>query len=158
MLFRSNDRGVSLHEMADAAGIGAFVHVEEGGPRARALEFMAQAHMLVILPQDWDLSIPAKLFEYIRFDAWLLALADGNSATGRLLRDTDADVVSPTDISAIAAVLRARYEQYASGKRPRPIARDPRLSRRFQAEVLLDALERHVRPSSIREDAYVAAQ
>jgi hypothetical protein len=114
--------------------------------------------MLVVLPQDWDLSLPAKLFEYIRFDAWLLALAERNSATELLLRDTDADVVSPKDISAIAAVLRTRYEQYARGKRPHPIARDPRLSRRFQAEILLDALERHVGLSSIREHAYVAAQ
>jgi hypothetical protein len=152
----SNDRGLSLNEMADAAGIGAFVHVEEGGPRARAFEFMAQAQMLVVLPQDWDLSLPAKLFEYIRFDAWLLALAERNSATELVLRDTDADVVSPKDISAIAAVLRTRYEQYARGKRPLPIARDPRLSRRYQAEILLDALERRVRPSSMSEPPVLA--
>jgi Glycosyl transferase 4-like domain len=149
-------REVSLTEMAEAEGVGAFVQIERTGHRARALEFLAQAAMLVILPQDWGMSIPAKLFEYVRFEAWLLALAERDSATELVLRGTGADVVSPNDISTIAAVLRTRYEEYAAGTRPRPIARDVRLSRRFQAEVLLDAFERCVRPSS-RQSARSAA-
>ena len=106
--------------------------------------------MLVILPQSWDMSLPAKLFEYVRFDAWLLALAEEDSATARLLRGTDADVVSPRDVAAIAAVLRRRYEQYAAGTRPRRVATDVRLSRRFQAQLLLDAIEQRVRRHSMR--------
>jgi Glycosyl transferase 4-like domain len=143
-----NDRGVSLQAMADAAGVGDFLHADGPRPRARALEFLAQATMLVILPQDWDMSIPAKLFEYVRFEAWLLALTDRNTATALALRGTDADVVSPSDVSAIAAVLRARYEQHVAGTRPSRISRDVRLSRRSQAQVLLDALERLVQPSA----------
>jgi PHP domain len=154
----ANDLGISLTEMADAEGVGAFVHVVGPSPRTQALEFLAQATMLVILPQDWDMSIPAKLFEYVRFDAWLLALAERNSATGLVLRDTDADVVSPGDITAMAAVLRTRYQQYAAGTRPRKVASDVRLSRRYQAEILLDALERRVRPTSAREHASLAAR
>ena len=142
----ANDRGISLTEMADAEGVAPFVHVGAPRPRAEALEFLSRATMLVILPQDWEMSIPAKLFEYVRFEAWLLALAERNSATELLLRGTDADVVSPRDPSAIAAVLRRRYEQHAAGMRAQRIARDVRLSRRFQTQVLLDALERCVRP------------
>jgi hypothetical protein len=138
----ANDRNVSLPEMAAAEGIAEFVHADGPRPRAQALEFLSHATMLVTLPQNWDMSIPAKLFEYARFDAWLLALAEQNSATALVLRGTDADVVSPRDTEAIAAVLRRRYEQYVAGARPRRIATDVRLSRRYQAQLLLDGLER----------------
>lgn len=153
-----NDTGLSLTEQADAAGVGAYVHARGPRPRARALEFLARAQMLVILPQDWDMSIPAKLFEYVRFEAWLLALAEQNSATELALRGTQADVVPPGDVGAIAAVLRTRYEQFAAGTRPRRIATDVRLSRRFQAEILLDALELCIRSRSPRRRVMVAAR
>ena len=153
----ANDRSISLAAMAEAEGIAAFLHEDGPRPRAQALEFLSRATMLVILPQSWDMSIPAKLFEYVRFDAWLLALTERNSATASVLGGTDADIVSPRDVSAIAAVLRKRYEEYMAGTRPRQIARDVRLSRRFQAQILLDAIERCVRPSSIQEPARLVA-
>ena len=146
----ANDVSISLADIAEAEGVGAFLHDGGALPRAKALEFLSQATMLVILPQSWDMSLPAKLFEYVRFDAWLLALAEEDSATARLLRGTDADVVSPRDVAAIAAVLRRRYEQYAAGTRPRRVATDVRLSRRFQAQLLLDAIEQRVRRHSMR--------
>lgn len=140
-----SDSSVSVAEWAEAEGIAAFVQVGASCPRAQALEFLAQATMLVILPQDTDMAIPAKLFEYVRFDAWLLALAERGSATEVVLRDTAADVVSSTDIDAIAATLRRRYEEHAAGVRPRAIAATERLSRRVQAGILLDALEQQLR-------------
>ena len=144
----ANDASLPLTEMARAEGIGSFVHVGGSCPRAQALEFLARATMLVILPQDTDTAIPAKVFEYVRFEAWLLALAERESAVELLLRDTAADVVSSRDCDGIAAVMRRRYSQYATGARPARIAVDQRFSRRVQAELLLDALERCVRPTS----------
>jgi glycosyltransferase involved in cell wall biosynthesis len=138
-----SDFGAPLTEMAAAAGIADFFEFGGTCPRAQALEFLAQASMLVILPQDTDMAVPAKLFEYVRFDAWLLAVADRGSAIETVLRGTAADVVSSADVAAIAAVLRRRYEEHVAGVRPRAIA-EPRLSRRHQAALLLDAFERHV--------------
>lgn len=145
-----NGGSVPLTDLADAEGIGAYVEVGEPRPRAEALKFLAQAAMLVILHQDSDMAIPAKVFEYVQFDAWLLALAERDSATELALRDTAADVVSSRDISGIAAVLTRRYQQYAAGVRPARVATDSRLSRRFQADILLEALERHVPRNLVR--------
>ena len=91
-----------------------------------------------------DPFIPAKIFEYARFDAWLLALANPGSATAALLRDTGADVVSPYDVDAIAAVIRARYAAFASGGRPERPRLPERYSRRAQAQLLFDELERRL--------------
>ena len=105
------------------------------------MEFLAQASMLVSLPLNTAMTLPAKLFEYIRFDAWLLALAEPGSATAELLRGTDADVVAPNDHDGIARVLRARFEQFQRGERPTSINRSGRFDRSTQATLLYDALD-----------------
>lgn len=113
-----------------------------GQPRLRkeALEFMAGATMLLSLPQDSTMAIPAKIFEYLQFNAWLLILTDLNSATARLLRNTDADVVDPEDVGSLVHAIETRYQQFVAGERPRAINADGRFSRHVQAERLLNAI------------------
>jgi glycosyltransferase involved in cell wall biosynthesis len=129
-----------VSDIACEEGVERFVTLEPPRPRKAALEFLARATMLVSLPQDGDM-LPAKIFEYLRFDAWVLALATHDSATGMLLRGSGADVVAADDIDGIVGVLRDRFSQYRGGIRPRRIARDGHFSRRAQAERLLDAIE-----------------
>ena len=78
-------------------GIAEFVRTYPPAPRADVKRFLARATMLASLPlislsSATDTSIPAKLFEYTRFRAWLLALANPGSATALLLRDTGAEI------------------------------------------------------------------
>src|SRR5207302_1640518 len=137
----------ALRQMGAEEQIGAYVVVHPARPRADALRFLASATMVVSLPlvslsPEADTSIPAKIFEYTRFDAWLLALANPGSATALLLQDTGADVVPPHDVDAIAAAIRARYAAFASGVRPTRPRLPERLSRRAQANRLFDEIER----------------
>jgi hypothetical protein len=133
--------GTPLTRMAEEEGIGPFVTAEPAQPRSTAMEFLANATMLVNLPQDATLCIPSKVFEYMQFSAWMLALEQRESATELLLRDTRADVVAPSDVQGIATVLRRRYLEHAAGVLPAPIATNGRYSRRHQAEILFDTLE-----------------
>jgi hypothetical protein len=130
-----------IETLAERAGIGAFVRVHPPGTRAEAARFLAGAHMLLNLPQDSHKAIPSKIYEYMRFDAWMLVLADRDSATGRLLRDTGADVVAPDDIEGIARALRSRIEAHRRGETAQPLASEETLSRRAQATGLFEALE-----------------
>jgi hypothetical protein len=131
-----------LREFAAREGIARYVSVGPERPHQQAVEFLAEATMLVTFPVWNTIAIPGKTFECVRFDAWLLALAERESAVDQLLRGTDADVVPPSDIDGIAAVLRKRYEAHVRGERPVRIARDDRFSRRHQARILLDAIAR----------------
>jgi hypothetical protein len=137
----TGDEGRPIRAMAERAGIEGFVRLHPPGTRRQAAKFMARANMLVNLPQDSHLAIPSKIFEYMRYDAWLLALAERDSATELLLRETAADVVSPEDIEGLTQVLRGRYADHLAGRRPEPIARETRFSRSAQAELFFDALE-----------------
>jgi hypothetical protein len=136
--------GTPLVELAREEGVAPFV--ETGGPRPRseALQFLADATMLVNLPQDATLCVPSKVFEYMQFSAWVLALEPKGSATERVLRNTTADVVAPDDVDGIARVLRARYREFAAGRRPTRIATTDRYSRRHQAALLFESLEAHL--------------
>ena len=133
--------GAPIRAIADECGIGEFLTLEAPRPRREALEFLAEAAMLLNLPQSAAQCIPSKLFEYVQFNAWLLALEPEGTATEMLLRDSGADIVPPDDEAAIAAVIRERYEQYARGIRPTPIGADGRFHRRHQAARLLDELD-----------------
>ena len=145
--------GVAVDELARQEGLEGFVTVGPPRPRREAMHFLADATVLVSLPQDSDMAIPSKIFEYMPFNAWLLALADRGSATELLLRDTDADVVAPDDVDGVARALRERYRQHAAGVRPTALAAIRRFSRRAQAELLLDALEECIRQRPSRPTA-----
>jgi hypothetical protein len=132
----------SLIEMAREEGIAGFVSTRPICPHPEVLKILAGATMLVTFP-GWDtITIPAKIFECVRFDAWLLALSEPGSATDRLLRGVRADVVPPDDITAIATAIKRRYVEYRAGVSPVRAVSDDRFSRRTQARILLDAIDR----------------
>jgi len=134
-------QGMPLSTIAREEGLDGFVETGPYRPRAEALQFLAGASMLLSLPQDSHLAIPAKIFEYARFDAWLLVLARPESATAQVLEGTDADVVAPDDVDRITSVVRRRYQQFARGERATPVAADGRFDRVHQAKKLLDRIE-----------------
>lgn len=131
--------GVPLGTMAEQEGVAAFVETGGRRPRRDALEFLARAHMLVSLPQDSAHAVPSKVFEFMLFDAWMLALAEPGTATEVVLRGTQVDVAAPSDEAAMAHAIRRRYEQFRAGERPVRAA-EPRFSRREQARLLFRAL------------------
>ena len=120
--------GTSVEGFAGRMGIADYVRALPPGSRSAAMDFLASA---------------SKLYEYVCFDAWLLALAQKGSATELLLRDSGADVVEPNDRERITNVLTERYQQFRAGQRPvRLAAKNESFSRREQARMLFDAVDR----------------
>ena len=155
-------QNVSLHQLAEAAGIADYVRILGPGSRDAALEFLSHASILVSLPlfsgrsagrksarplqQDSDMAIPAKIFDYMQFDAWILAIAQRGSATDILLRDSGANIVAPDDLEGMTEALTSRFRQHRNGARPvRLSASMPFTSRRVQAALLFDAIDKVVR-------------
>lgn len=145
--------GQSLTTLAERAGLARHFRAHAPRPRADAVAFIEGASLLVLLPQDSDLAIPAKTFEYARCHAGVLALVSPTSATGTLLHGTSADVVAPEDEARILQVLRRHLEAHRRGEVPRPLATDLRFHRAPQASILFDALAAVIRPSGARAPA-----
>src|SRR6266853_424079 len=139
-------QNTSLQSLAAAEGIADYIRVLGPGRRDAALEFLSHASVLVSLPQDSDMAIPSKIFEYMQFEAWILAIAQHGSATELLLRDTNANVVAPDDLEGMTEALTSRFRQHQQGVRPVRLSTSMSFaSRRAQAALLFDALERVVR-------------
>jgi glycosyltransferase involved in cell wall biosynthesis len=134
--------GTSVAQLARDAGIGDFVQLHPPRSRSEALDFLASASMLVQLPQDTDMAIPAKLFEYMRYNAWVFVLADPGSATELLLQGTDVDIVAPGDPEAIGDVIVRRFKEYAGGGRGKCLSAHERFSRKAHATTFFEAVER----------------
>ena len=133
--------GVPLTTIANEEGLGPHFRSLPFRPRREAMSFLSRASVLVSLPLNTTMTLPAKLFEYIRFDAWLLALAEPGSATAELLRHTGADIVSPNDVDGIERALRTRFDAFRRGERPVSINRNGQFDRSTQAAHLYDALD-----------------
>jgi glycosyltransferase involved in cell wall biosynthesis len=131
-----------LRAIADEEGVGAYVSVYPPVSRQEALRRLARAAMLTVLPQDSDMAVPAKLYDYMQFDAWILAFADPGSAVAVLLQGSGADVVRADDVAACAAVIDQRFEQFTRGERAVRLATNPAYSRRAQADILFNAMAR----------------
>jgi hypothetical protein len=140
----SSYEGRDLHTLARSEGVADYLLLHGPRPRVEAAAFMQQAALLISLPQDSAMAIPSKLFEYMRCEAWILALAEPGSATALMLEGTDADVISATDIRAIAEVIRKRVAAFRTGERATPLAAGGRYSRREQARPLFERLRRIV--------------
>jgi glycosyltransferase involved in cell wall biosynthesis len=136
--------GFPIEQVARAEGISEYVRTGPLRPYGEAMAFMADATMLVTMSGSSIAAIPAKTFECVRFPAWILALSAPDSATAVLLRDTGADIASPGDVTGIAEIIGRRYREHRAGVFPQPVGREPRFSRRYQAGLLLDALEARV--------------
>lgn len=128
--------------VARDAGIALYVELLTHRSRVELRDILARSAVLVSLPQDSHMAVPSKLFEYMEYDAWILALAEPHSATARLLRNSAADVSGAGDTARIAEILVRRFDAYRRGDYPVRLATDARFSRRAQAEPLYDALER----------------
>jgi hypothetical protein len=135
---------MTLEAIAAESGIGPFVRTLPTGGRQEVLAFLSKASVLVSLPQDSDLAIPSKVFEYMLFPAWLLALAGPGSATAQALAGTSAAVIDPNDVEALADRLERWYGEFRNGILPVPLSIDNHLGRREQAEILFDTIERSV--------------
>ena len=132
--------GIPVRQIAAEEGISDYVSTGPARPRAEAHAFMASATLLVSLPQDSDLAIPSKIFEYLNFEAWVLALARQDSATGRAVAGTSIDLADPDDVGGIYAVIARRWREFNSGQRPSRRQGVAHLSRRHQAKQLFDRL------------------
>lgn len=133
--------GSDVRQMAREEGVDRFVRILPSAPRPEVLKEYAAAALLLSLPQDSELALPSKVFEYMRFPAWILAQSGPKSATGSLLLEAGAFAIEPGEIDATAAVLRTCVREFRAGHRPAPLAREGRYSRAAEAARLFEALD-----------------
>lgn len=132
--------GRSLSELATEAGIGDMFEDRAPGTREEARQLMRESMMAVAFQGETKTQVPAKIFEYVAFPLWLLALVGADSATADMLSGSDALVYNIDDEEATARAIEEAYHKFRAGIMPRPAGFDGRYSRAKQAARLIEEL------------------
>ena len=144
--------GHSLTEVADEAGLAGMLEERPAGTRDEARQLLRESSMAVAFQGETRTQVPAKVFEYVAFPVWLLALVGAESATADLLANSEAIVLDIDDEAGTAQAIERCVQRFRAGESARPVGWDGRFSRARQAERLIAELQqlesRSMRPAS----------
>ena len=133
--------GRSLTELAAEAGLAGIFEERPSGTRDEARQLLRESSMAVAFQGETRTQVPAKVFEYVAFPVWLLALVGAESATAELLADSDAIVLDIDDEAGTERAIERCVQRFRAGESARPVGWDGRFSRARQAERLIAELQ-----------------
>jgi len=133
--------GRLLTEHAAEAGLEGLFEERPPGTRDEARQLLRESAMAVAFQGETRTQVPAKVFEYVAFPVWLLALVGAESATGDLLADSDAIVLDIDDEAGTERAIERCVQRFRAGESARPVGWDGRFSRARQAERLIAELQ-----------------
>lgn len=85
--------------------IGGLVELKGVRPRAEALEILASSDISLVLAQDQETAIPAKIYESVGMRIPTLVITEPDSATGEAARRLGAAVHVPADLEGMAVTM-----------------------------------------------------
>ena len=99
---------VPLVTYLEGLGIAGIVRVRQWVPHPEMQRILAEADLLLLLAQRQPLQVPNKLYEYLGTGVPILAVADADGETARMLHDVGGHYVVERDTADdIAAALRS---------------------------------------------------
>ena len=133
--------GRPLSTLAADVGLEGVFEERPPGTRDEARQLLRESSMAVAFQGETRTQVPAKVFEYVAFPVWLLALVGAESATADALADSDAIVLDIDDEAGTAQAIESCYRRFRAGESARPVGWDGRFSRARQAERLVAELQ-----------------
>jgi len=133
--------GRATTDVVEEYGLQKVVEVSGHVPYDKAIQIMRSSHLLLlIVPSNHDLCIPAKVYDYFGVEAKILAITE-RGATFDLIHETGTGrCFSPSDIDAISKCL---YEFIKNGDRESAKA-DPSLYRQFETKRITQQLAEEI--------------
>lgn len=129
-------RAQALAREIAALDLGRYVEFLGVIPRPAALDLVRSSSLVVVLAQNQESEIPAKLYEALSVGAPTAAVASRDSATGREAERLGVALVEPDDIAAMARVLEAVWSDGGATLRSRQGSVDYRDLARSVASLL----------------------
>jgi len=114
-------RARAFQEEVASLGLEQYVEVLGLLPRAQALNMVSRSRLVIVLAQQQDLMIPAKLYESVAIGIPVLVVAEAGSAAGVEGNRLGAIVRDPADVEGIAGVLEGLWRDDSRERRPCPV-------------------------------------
>jgi len=110
----------AFYDAIAAAGMEQYVEVLGLLPRAQALNLVSRSRLAVVLAQEQELQIPAKLYESVAMGIPTLVVAPAHSAAAVEGARVGAVVRDAADVEGLACVLEQLWQD-GSGRSPCPV-------------------------------------
>ena len=107
-----------LQASLERTGLTAHVVVLGRLPRREAMDLIASSRLALVLAQEQELQVPAKLYECVGIGTPTLVITELDSATAREAQRLGALVRSPSDIAGITDVLCRSWRGETFGSLP----------------------------------------
>jgi glycosyltransferase involved in cell wall biosynthesis len=143
--------GIDVHDPridASLRALGESVIIVPRVAHGVAIEMQRDANVLLLFQTGFPLQVPRKLYEYLSFAVPILAIADEQGATARILREIGFGYVTDDDERHIAEALLALYRAWQS---PQGIHVDQTKLYMYSNEYLAERL-RQAMHTTIRSD------
>ena len=111
----------AFNDAVAAAGMEQYVELLGPLPRAEALNVVSRSRLAVVLAQQQELQIPAKLYESVAMGVATLVVAPAGSAAGVEGHRVGAVVRDADDVQGIACVLEQVWRDGGRGPSPCPV-------------------------------------
>ena len=111
---------VALDEQVGSLGLEQYVEVLGPLPRAQALDVVSRSRLAVVLAQELEMQIPAKLYELVAMGIPTLVLAGERSAAGVEGNRLGAVALDPNDVAGIACLLEQLWRDDSQQRSPCP--------------------------------------
>ncbi len=102
-------------EHIEALGLSSIVSLCPPVARERALEFMQEDYVLLLIANKQPLQIPGKLYEYLAARRRILISAESDGATADLVRGAEGVVLAASDDDVVNA-LEKFWQQFADAR------------------------------------------
>lgn len=126
----------------NGAGLVNMVKVYGRVPGAKALEIINKSHLTLVLAQDQELQVPAKLYECVAMGVPTLAIAEPGSAAEREARRIGGLTCEPEDVAGMTSVLERVWNGDVSTTPPISTISYETISRQMEALLRPTAVRR----------------
>jgi len=135
----------AFNDAAAAAGMQQYVELLGPLPRAEALDVVCRSRLAVVLAQEQELQIPAKLYESVAMGVPTLVVAPVDSAAGLEGNRVGAVVRDSDDVEGIASLLEQLWQDGSGWRSPCHVP--------ITYEALAPAVDRLLRDGFVPDDA-----
>jgi glycosyltransferase involved in cell wall biosynthesis len=110
----------AFNDAVTATGMQPYVELLGPLPRDQALDIVSRSRLAVVLAQDQELQIPAKLYESVAMGIPTLVVAPAGSAAGVEAHRVGAVVCDADDVQTMACVLEQVWRNGSGSRSPCP--------------------------------------
>lgn len=107
-----------LDRLLDDPLFKKIVHQESWVPHKKAIEYLYQSDVLLLVQPETYLQIPAKLYEYVAIQKPIIALAEETGAVGNIVRNEGwGEAINNDNVAKIGDAISHYYQEYQNGKK-----------------------------------------